>query len=193
MIRPATTGGESLLCHSSDFHDAIDPSLHALIQKKGGLRYKRRFYNMEKPPNFGVEGKAWSDLSWQEKTEASTVKEALQWFTDAGFKDSDIYVDKDDQSIWYNYTITGYSPRTGKWFNQLQNYRFHTEFADGTPIPDNLWRQLKRDVWQSTTAFKLEPGDLLLLDNHRVLHGRLPYLPVNPSGEKRLLMSATTD
>ena len=59
--------------------------------------------------------------------------------------------------------------------------------ADGTPFPPKLVAEVQRTAWEHTYAFKLHPGDWLMLDNMRVQHGRLPYEA--SSQQKRVLLT----
>ena len=49
--------------------------------------------------------------------------------------------------------------------------------ADGAPFPPEAVARLQRDRWRATHAWKLLAGDWLVLDNLRVQHGRLPFVP----------------
>ena len=70
-------------------------------------------------------------------------------------------------------------PETGEkvWWNIAHTGSLKT--ADGTPFPKKIVSEIQRRGWEDTYAFKLRPGDWVVLDNLRVQHGRLPYEAVS--------------
>ena len=48
-------------------------------------------------------------------------------------------------------------------------------------------QEIQSNGWDHTYAFKLLPGDWLMLDNMRLQHGRLPY--VQDPAKPRLLFT----
>ena len=52
---------------------------------------------------------------------------------------------------------------------------YNTYYGDGTPIEDAVVEDLRQAYRQETTSFPWFPGDILLLDNMLVAHGRSPY------------------
>jgi hypothetical protein len=55
-------------------------------------------------------------------------------------------------------------------------------WGDGAEIPAEVMRSVRRAIDAETVRFDWQRGDLLLLDNFRVGHGREPF-----AGERRLL------
>lgn len=90
-------------------------------------------------------------------------------------------------------------PRTGEplWFNQahlfhvsnlqpevratlidvlgLENVPRNVYFADGSPIPDTVLDEVRAVLDEQAVIFPWQPGDVLMLDNMRVSHGRTPF------------------
>ena len=52
--------------------------------------------------------------------------------------------------------------------------------ADGTPIPRLAWEEAKAVADTLTVAVRWQRGDLLMIDNHRCMHGRRPLLASDP-------------
>jgi pimeloyl-ACP methyl ester carboxylesterase/alpha-ketoglutarate-dependent taurine dioxygenase len=48
-------------------------------------------------------------------------------------------------------------------------------YGDGTPIPDADMDAVREAVWKNMVFFRWRKGDVLILDNHAVAHGRMPY------------------
>jgi alpha-ketoglutarate-dependent taurine dioxygenase len=52
----------------------------------------------------------------------------------------------------------------------------NTFYGDGSPIEPEVLDELREAYRQQTVAFPWEAGDVLLLDNMLVAHGRAPYI-----------------
>jgi alpha-ketoglutarate-dependent taurine dioxygenase len=63
-----------------------------------------------------------------------------------------------------------------------RGYRFDCCYGDGTPIERATIGQVRRVLWEEATIFGWQRGDLLLLDNLRIAHGRQPF-----RGDRRIL------
>lgn len=57
-------------------------------------------------------------------------------------------------------------------------------FGDGSEIPSNYIKELIETIWSTIIIQKWEKSDLLLIDNLRIAHGRLPY-----KGNRNILVS----
>jgi alpha-ketoglutarate-dependent taurine dioxygenase len=51
----------------------------------------------------------------------------------------------------------------------------HVTFADGGPIPDADFEAVRTAIWKHMTFPKWERGDVVVIDNFAVAHGRMPY------------------
>lgn len=52
---------------------------------------------------------------------------------------------------------------------------FHTAFGDGSEIPEYYLEHLRDVIWKNMVFNRWELGDMLMIDNFRVSHGRQPY------------------
>jgi amino acid adenylation domain-containing protein len=101
---------------------------------------------------------------------------------------------------------TARHPRTGEevWFNHIafwhvsslepevretllatmgeENLPYNTYYGDGSPIEDSLVEEIREAYREETVYFPWQVGDLLLLDNMLVAHGRNSY-----RGERKIL------
>jgi alpha-ketoglutarate-dependent taurine dioxygenase len=97
-------------------------------------------------------------------------------------------------------------PRTGEpvWFNHLafwhvssleprlrevflgefgeEELPYNTYYGDGTPVEDSAVEEIRNAYREETVAFPWQKGDLLMLDNMLVAHGRHPF-----SGARKIL------
>jgi pimeloyl-ACP methyl ester carboxylesterase/alpha-ketoglutarate-dependent taurine dioxygenase len=51
----------------------------------------------------------------------------------------------------------------------------HATFGDGTPIPDADMDAVRDAIWKNMVFFNWRKGDVLVIDNDAVAHGRMPY------------------
>jgi alpha-ketoglutarate-dependent taurine dioxygenase len=96
--------------------------------------------------------------------------------------------------LWFNQVSTFLSaPRsTGlvRWMLYQFGYRkpflrpFHATFGDGERIRLRHINAVNEAIDSATVSFRWRKGDLLLLDNYLVTHGRMPY-----RGERRILVA----
>lgn len=56
-----------------------------------------------------------------------------------------------------------------------EDFPYSTSFGDGTPIPDQMIAAVAAVYRATEVMFDWKPGDVLLLDNWRVAHGRKPF------------------
>ena len=115
-------------------------------------------------------------------------EDAEAFFLEMGFQPSELEWD-DNGCITVTNVHPGYveDPESGDacWWNIVHTGSLTA--ADGTPFPPKLVAEVQRTAWEHTYAFKLRPGDWLMLDNMRVQHGRLPY--VASDEQKRQLLT----
>ena len=71
--------------------------------------------------------------------------------------------------------------RTGK---AAVDYPHHSTYADGTEISRADVLHVRKVLRDHAVSFSWQPGDLILLDNFRVSHGRMPY-----RGNRKILVS----
>jgi hypothetical protein len=51
----------------------------------------------------------------------------------------------------------------------------HVTHQDGSEMNSDYVNTIKQTVWKNTIVYKHQKGDVALLDNYRVAHGRQPY------------------
>lgn len=64
----------------------------------------------------------------------------------------------------------------------LPPYPYGCSFGDGSVIPRAYILAIRQAIWDETVSFRWQPGDVLLVDNLRVGHGRFPF-----KGPRRIL------
>lgn len=89
---------------------------------------------------------------------------------------------KTNQPVWFNHIGFWHLSSLGTELRErlLEEFTemglpFNTYYGDGAPIEDCVIDELRRAYDTETVAFKWRQGDLLMLDNMLVAHGRNPF------------------
>ena len=97
----------------------------------------------------------------------------MEWLPDGGVKTklgprplTRVFPKRKGRRMWFN-TIVGMH---GKEISSA-------EMADGSEIPAEVVKRCGEIIEEESIQFKWEKGDILVLDNLAVLHGRRPSLP----------------
>ena len=114
-----------------------------------------------------------------------------------------------DLYLWQNRSAFMTHPSTGDkvWFNQVISQhntypkalpRFigadipddrlpcHTYYGDGDEIEPEVLQHIRATSWTCAVGFKWRSGDLLVMDNLRVQHGRIGF-----TGDRKILVYMT--
>ncbi|MBB6254542.1 TauD/TfdA family dioxygenase [Nitrospirillum iridis] len=164
--------------------------------RKKGIRYYRNL-----PKASSISERGWVDtFLTDDKVSIERIMRSLNY---------DFDWIKDDRLI-YSYARPAFiaHPETGAeiWFNQVTElhssyWRSHpnfpdgltdldypatTTYGDGSPIDDDLISLLRSTLWTAARAVKMKKGDVLVLDNQVLQHGRFSF-----EGERRHFVSLT--
>ena len=182
-LQPAIAGGESTLIRNSELTDRLPLRMLDFLRENDGILYTRSYFDAT--GDAGVDFSKLRIASWQEKCGTTERTEAFQFFRNLGFSYDDISFDEEG-NLTVNYRHSGFRKEGEKdvWYNIIESQM--VRLPDGSPFPTSYIDELRRNVWLSTKAFKLQKGDWLVLDNHRVMHGRLPY---SKEGPERVLLT----
>ncbi|MGK5548502.1 TauD/TfdA family dioxygenase [Streptomyces sp. URMC 127] len=190
-VRAAARGGETPVVDSRAVHDRLDPALRARFADKG-VMYVRTY-------GTGL------GLHWREvfrSDDKATVEQRCR----ASGLDFTWHGDRLHTRAVRPAVIR--HPRTGRmsWFNQIQHW--HTScldpqtrtaletvldaselprtcaYGDGTPIPDEVMAEILAVYQDLELALPWQPGDVMMLDNLSMAHGRNPF-----QGERKLLVA----
>ena len=95
------------------------------------------------------------------------------------------------ESIWFNHVtffhVSTLAPSVRAMLVEEygeENLPTNTYYGDGSPIEPDVLHQLRAAYKAETVSFQWEQGDLLVLDNMLVSHGRAPF-----QGERKVLVA----
>lgn len=91
------------------------------------------------------------------------------------------YIGRDGMTCkFFGFFVTAISPV----YSRINFEDLPSVYGDGTPIPREYLEKLANISEDLEINLSLEEGDLLLVDNFQVSHGRKPW-----KGERRILVS----
>jgi len=87
------------------------------------------------------------------------------------------------EMVWFNHVafwhVSSLAPNVREMFLSEfspEDLPFNTYYGDGTTIEDDVVAELRQAYDDETVAFPWQTGDLLMIDNMLVAHGRQPYV-----------------
>jgi len=190
-VKPAAEGGETPIADSRKVYDAIDPAVRQRFAEKG-VMYVR---------NFG----SGLDLPWQEVFQTTDKAEVARFCRESQIDFE--WKDEDRLQTRQVCPAVAQHPETGEWVWFNQAHLFHVSslgaqaqatltssfsdlelprnslYGDGSPLELEALDHIREVYRQESVAFPWQEGDLLLLDNMLVAHGRRPY-----GGARKLLV-----
>lgn len=189
------TGGETPIVDCRKLYQSMPAEILTKFQEKG-VRYVKNMHGQER----GI-GKSWMD--YFETSDRGEVENYL--------KENDIefeWTDEGNLRTWSIRASTISHPVTGEklWFNQAdlwhitnvnernraqmldrfgeENLPTHSYYGDGTRITEEELEVVRKILWDEAVIFPWEQGDVLVLDNFSVAHGRMPY-----EGTRKILVA----
>jgi alpha-ketoglutarate-dependent taurine dioxygenase len=199
IVEPET-GGQTPLIGSRSLLQALPSELVEEFRCKQ-VKYIRN-----------IHGGKGAGKSWQKTFETGNRSDLEAWALGAGvdvewFADGSIRLSNVRPA-------TAFHPATGEesWFNQADQFHPSTlppeifesmlsiyegreeelpqnaTFGDGSPIPLRYLETIRATTRENLTTFDWQRGDLLMIDNMLVAHGRMPF-----TGQRQILVSMTSN
>ena len=187
------TGGETPLVDSRELLRALPGELVERFRRRG-ITYMQNLHGGTGP------GK-----SWQETFETGDRAEVERFLRS---EEADFDWHDGGVRIWFTRPAVATHPVTGEevWFNQADqwhlssldeatrdalremleptDYPQHAEFGDGTEIADEDLDTIRSTAWKLSCSVPWQAGDLLVIDNMLVGHGRRPF-----TGSRRVVVA----
>ena len=171
---PASSGGETIYADGIELYEKIseDANLQDLLTK-------RVCYHRKRTPD------AWQNL-YSTNNKQSVIDYCQHERIQAEFSENNIlytrYTDTlihqsswSDKPIFIN-NLLGFSQNAMKRKEEIYSW---ITYENDSAIPQNLISNLQNIVAKYTYHLNLKQNDILILDNHRILHGRLAFSDEN--------------
>jgi alpha-ketoglutarate-dependent taurine dioxygenase len=180
----ARQGGETPIADCRNVYNRIDATIRGRFIEKGwmcsrnfgdgfGLRWQEVFQSQDKTAVEDYCRKNSIEVEWKDADRLRTrairpaasrhpsTKEMV-WFNHATF----FHVTTLEQSLRESILAL---------FDDEDDLPTNTYYGDGTPIEPEVLEALRETYRQETVRFAWQEGDVLMLDNMLVAHGRMPY------------------
>lgn len=191
-ILPSSTGGETPISDSRRVFQAISAPTRQIFMEKG-LLYVRNY-------------SAGLDVPWQQVFNTDDRDAVSRYCTEHGIECT--WLDDDTLQTREFCQAALQHPESGEWVWFNQAHLFHVSaiepearqnlldlvgmqrlprnvyFGDGSPIPDALLDEIRAAYEACTVAFPWQAGDVLMLDNRLVAHGRNPF-----TGDRKVIVA----
>lgn len=187
-LQPPASGGETPVADVRKVFQALSPETIRKFEEKK-VMYIR---NMNK----GI------GLSWQEVYQTADKKTVEAYLQEQHMAFE--WKNEDHLRIWWVKPALRKHPLTDEWiwFNHAYFYHktnlepdlvefiaeedlpFTARYGDGSPIEDEVIKDVDKAYESTITLFPWQKGDLLLLDNMLMAHGRQPF-----TGSRKILVA----
>ncbi len=177
-------GGATPLADVRKVHDRIDPEVREEFRRKGWM-YVRNFGD-----GFGLDWRTVFQTDDTEQVETYCRERGIEveWKGDGRMRTRAVRPalvrhPRSGEWVWFNHaTFFHVSTLTDavrevllEEFDDEADLPANTYFGDGSSIPADVLEHLRGAYAECTVAFPWRRGDLLLLDNMKVAHGREPF------------------
>jgi alpha-ketoglutarate-dependent taurine dioxygenase len=205
---PAQRGGETIIADCRAIIRDIDPAVLARFREQGVI-YARVFQKRKAWREFIKKFVlVYFHLTWEQvfntSDRASVEEECRRLQLPFAWRENgDLEVRNHapavirhpdtNEELWFNHvTSLHFNPETLDWIVYLTRKLLYRErdlptnvyYGNGDPIPHADLRSVYDAIDRHTVAFPWQAGDLLVLDNRLVAHGRNPY-----RGPRRVLVA----
>lgn len=180
-VTASQSGGETPIADSRSIYQKMPKSICDKFEK--GLLYVRNYGDF--------------DLPWQQvfNTESRAEVEAYcrrtkiqyEWTDDDGLRTSQLCQGvethpKTGEKLWFNqahlFHVSNLQEEVRESLEEildLEEMPRNVYYADGSSIPDEIFTEIRTVLAQATVLFPWQDGDVIMLDNMLVAHGRTPF------------------
>jgi alpha-ketoglutarate-dependent taurine dioxygenase len=189
---PAASGGETPIADCRSLLARIDPSVRDRFIEKGWM-YVRNYgdgFGLPWQTVFQTDDKR----AVEEHCERNGIR--VEWKSGDRLRTRKVLpaVSRHPvtgEPVWFNHATFFHYTTLEPWvqeamleeFDDEQDFPTNTFYGDGSPIEPEALEALRGLYKSETVIFPWERGDVMLLDNMMVAHGRTPY-----GGERRILV-----
>jgi amino acid adenylation domain-containing protein len=191
-IQPAERGGETPIADVRGVYQRIDPSIRKRFEDKGwmlvrnfrdalSLPWQTSFHTTEKSEVEAYCRRARIEVEWKPNGGLCTrqVRPAITIHPQT------------HEPVWFNHVAFWHVSSLDQQVREAMlsmftenDMPYHTYYGDGTPIEDSVVAEIRAAYEMERVEFPWQRGDILMLDNVLVAHGRNPF-----EGKRRVIVA----
>ena len=189
-VTAAASGGETPIADSRAVCRDMPESIREHFTR--GILYVRNYGDFDVP---------WQQVfntDCRQEVEAYCRRTGIQWQwkDDGGLRTRQLCQGIErhphtGETVWFNqahlFHISNQQPEVREMLQELlgiENLPRNVYYADGSPIADTVFDEIRRVLAGHTVMFPWQAGDVLMLDNMLVAHGRTPF-----KGERKVVVA----
>ncbi|HEX6291095.1 MAG TPA: TauD/TfdA family dioxygenase [Herpetosiphonaceae bacterium] len=183
-VTAAEQGGETPIADVRKVYQRIDPAIRARFARKGWM-YVRNFgqgIGLPWQTVFQTEDKAAVEEYCRQHQIEATWREGDRLRTRA-IREAVLRHPQSGELVWFNHATFFHVTTLSPMVRDAMLAEFSEEdlpansyYGDGTPIEPEVVEALREAYHQETVSFPWQRGDILMLDNMLVAHGRAPFV-----------------
>jgi alpha-ketoglutarate-dependent taurine dioxygenase len=191
-VVPAASGGQTSLANSEDVLRAVPEEIVRQLRERG-INYVRNFQSSIPL------GKNWqTTYQTQDRAEVESIAaeqgSTCRWQADGVLRvttrcDAFVTHPQTGQEVWFNqaeqWHPSALNPQLRGMYEQMVgkgNLPHECEYGDGEPMEEAALAEVRRALDASKLLFDWQRGDLLMIDNILMMHGRESF-----KGERKTL------
>jgi alpha-ketoglutarate-dependent taurine dioxygenase len=190
-LTPSTQGGETPIADCRKVFERIDPKIRQRFIEKGWMLVRNFGYGLS--------------LAWQSVFQTEDRSAVETYCREAGIE-AEWRGDRlrtrqvrqavarhpvTSDAVWFNHaaffhvsTLEASTREVLQAGLEEEDLPNHTYYGDGSPIEISVIEEIREAYRRETVSFAWQKGDILMLDNMLVAHGRNPY-----TGSRRILVA----
>lgn len=179
-LKPSEQGGETPICDVRKVFQRLNPKLIERFLQKKWMLVRNYGYG------FGLPWQTSFHTNNKQVVEAYCRRNAIEFEWKDGnclrtyqVRPAIVKHPKTGETVWFNHIafwhISTLEPELRKMFLvdfQEEDLPYNTYYGDGSPIEVSVIEEICQAYKQKTVSFSWQEGDLLMLDNVLVAHGR---------------------
>lgn len=192
-IVPPGSGGQTPIADVNKVHSLIDPSIIKEFEAKNGWKLVRNFGRMFGPTlekGFGSADMAVIEADCQSRgIELDIISDKVVRTTQV--VPATRQHPLSGLPLWINHVAFWHTSSLEKSQYEVMaqlfkgdEFPYNVFFGDGSEIPDDYVANIRQAYKQAEVVFDWQQGDIMMVDNYRVAHGRKPF-----TGQRAILVS----
>lgn len=188
-VQAAASGGETPIADVRKVYQRLDPRIRERFKEKGwtlvrnfgehmSLPWQTAFRLSEKSELEAYCRRSRIECEWKgDRLRTRQTRPAVRQHPRTG------------EWVWFNHVafwhVSSLDPAVRQMFlNEFEqdDLPYNTYYGDGSHIDDSIVEEIREAYRQETASFLWQEGDLMMLDNMLVAHGRYPF-----TGERKIL------